>query len=366
MKQGKSAQIKKFKKQKNLQKFQESKKLSPFDYNEFAGFLRARFFLTKQHTYQPETFEVASFFLDDLIATMVQLNFTDFTSDKHVIVKMNEVMQAALVQSTDRDWRYFVTLMPVLYDIQSFLAKEASVNDRFSLSTTPFDPNFWRMIVRTVLAVNYFRYEGKDVKKVMEESNAIDDLQFKFLSQNEKDDDFALETIEDVYSGVKTMEPKLKIKDFKEGKEKLSADQLAEEEAFGKRMVETFQKTAIKDLVSDQEVRMLLAFHKGLAEQYNLTHREWSNAALASFAKDHLMDYWTPEWDSLDGLGGEVARYVKFLDEKKAVDTVRLAELQASGLDHYIDIKALNTLLEKLSVKDVEALLSSPKKEDEK
>ncbi|MBS9335432.1 metaphase chromosome protein 1 [Fructobacillus sp. M1-13] len=362
MKQGKSAQIKKFKKQKSLQKFQEKKKLSPFDYNEFAGFLRARFFLTKQHSYQKETFEVASFFLDDLIATMVQQNFSDFTSDKHVIVKMNEVMQATLVQSADRDWRYFITLMPVLYDIQSFLAKEASVSDRFSLQTTPFDPNFWRMIVRTVLAVNYFRFQGQDVAKVMSEGNAIDDLQFKFLNQNEQDDDFALATIEEVYKGLSVTEPKLSGKDVGPKADKLSAGAIEEEVAFGKRMVETFQKTAIKDVVSDQEVQMLLSFHKGLAEQYQVTHREWTNDLLTSFAKKHLMDYWQPKWDSLDGLGGEIARYVKFLDRKKAVDTVRIAELEGSGLDHFVDIQALNKLLGQLSDQRVEELLQEPKR----
>ncbi|MFC4760915.1 metaphase chromosome protein 1 [Fructobacillus durionis] len=362
MKQGKSAQIKKFKKQKSLQKFQQKTKLSPFDYNEFAGFLRARFFLTKQHSYQKATFEVASFFLDDLIATMVQQNFSDFTSDKHVIVKMNEVMQAALVQSSDRDWRYFILLMPVLYDIQAFLAKEASVSDRFSVQTTSFDPNFWRMIVRTVLAVNYFRFQGQDVAKVMSEGNAIDDLQFKFLSQDDKDDNFDLETIAEVYKGLKVTEPKLDGKDADPQPEKLSTEAIDEEVAFGKRMVETFQKTAIKDVVSEQEVQMLLAFHKGLAEKYNVTHREWTNDLLTTFAKKDLMDYWQPEWDSLDGLGGEIAQYIKFLDKKKAVDTIRIAALESCGLDHYVDIKAVNTLLAAMPMKEVEALLTDSKR----
>ncbi|CAK1238747.1 hypothetical protein [Fructobacillus fructosus] len=366
MKQGKSAQIKAFKKQKSLQKFQEKKKLSPFDYNEFAGFLRARFFLTKQHTYQKETFEVASFFLDDLIATMVQQNFSDFTSDKRVIVKLNEVMQATLVQSADRDWRYFILLMPVLYDIQSFLANEGQVSDRFSVQTTSFDPNFWRMIIRTVLAVNYFRFQGQDVAKVMSDSNAIDELQFKFLNQNDQDDDFDLKTIAEVYKGLKVTEPKLSGKVASPKGEKLSKEAIDEEIAFGERMVATFQKTAIKDLVSEQEVQMLLAFHKGLAEKYNVTHREWTNDLINTFAKEDLMNYWQPEWDSLDGLGGEVARYIKFLDKKKAVDTVRIAELEASGLDHYIDIKAVNTLLAQLNDAGVEKLLQEPKRSVEK
>ncbi|MBS9336291.1 metaphase chromosome protein 1 [Fructobacillus papyrifericola] len=366
MKQGKSAQIKKFKKQKSLQKFQEKTKLSPFDYNDFAGFLRARFFLTKQHSYQKETFEVASFFLDDLIATMVQQNFSDFTSDKPVIVKLNEVMQATLVQSADRDWRYFILLMPVLYDIQAFLAKEASVSDRFSVQTTSFDPNFWRMIIRTVLAVNYFRFQGQDVAKVMAAGNAIDDLQFKFLNQNEQDDDFDLKAIEEVYKGLAVTEPKLSGKVVEPKKEKLSAQAVADELAFGKRMVDTFQKTAIKDLVSEQEVQLLLAFHKGLAQKYQVTHREWTNDLLTTFAKEDLMDYWQPEWDSLDGLGGEIARYVKFLDQKKAIDTVRIAELEASGLDHYVDIRAVNKLLAQLKDDRLEALLEEPKREAEK
>lgn len=366
MKQGKSAQIKSFKKQKSLQKFHEKKKLSPFDYNDFAGFLRARFFLTKQHTYQKETFEVASFFLDDLIATMVQQNFSDFTSDKRVIVKLNEVMQAALVQSADHDWRYFIVLMPVLYDIQSFLAKEGQVSDRFAVQTTSFDPNFWRMIIRTVLAVNYFRFQGQDVAKVMSEGNAIDDLQFKFLSQNEQDDDFDLKTIEEVYKGLSVTEPTLSGKEVTAKGEKLSKEAIDEEVAFGKRMVETFQKTAIKDVVSEQEVQMLLAFHRGLAEKYNVTHREWTNDLIGTFARKDLMDYWQPEWDSLDGLGGEVARYVKFLDKRKAVDTVRLAELEGSGLDHYIDIKAVNKLLTQLTDDQVEMLLQEPKKKESK
>ncbi|MCK8617665.1 metaphase chromosome protein 1 [Fructobacillus sp. M158] len=364
MKQGKSAQIKKFKKQKSLQKFQQKAKLSPFDYNDFAGFLRARFFLTKQHSYQKETFEVASFFLDDLIATMVQQNFSDFTSDKHVIVKLNEVMQAALVQSSDRDWRYFIVLMPVLYDIQAFIAKEASVSDRFSVQTTAFDPNFWRMIIRTVLAVNYFRFQGQDVAKVMSEGNAIDDLQFKFLNQNAEDDDFDLATIEEVYKGLAVTQPVLSGKTVEPKEEKLSPEAIDDEVAFGKRMVETFQKTAIKDVVSEQEVQMLLAFHKGLAEKYQVTHREWTNDLLTTFAKNDLMAYWQPEWDSLDGLGGEIARYVKFLDQKKAVDTVRLAALESSGLDHFVDILAVNTLLAQLSMQRVEALLQEPKRSE--
>lgn len=342
-------------------KYKENKKLPPFDYNEFAGFLRARFFLTKRQAYQPEVFEVASFFLDDLIATMVQQNFSAFTSDERVIVNLNEAMQATLVQSTDRDWRYFILLMPVLYDIQAFLAKEGQVSPRYGVKTTKFDVNFWRMIIRTVLAVNYFRFQGQDVAKLMAESSAIDDLQFKFLSQNGDDDDFDLATIQEVYRGLTITMPELKAADAKPLVDKLSAEEIQDEVDFGQRMVETFEKTSTAGVVSKQEMAMLESLHRGLAEKFNASHRDWTANMLASFVKDDLFDYWQPEWDSLDGLGGEISRYVQFLSDKKAIDDGRKIQRGLEGLDHYLDIAAVNTLLGQLSVKAVEKLLQSEK-----
>ncbi|CAK1238928.1 metaphase chromosome protein 1 [Fructobacillus tropaeoli] len=357
MKQGKSAQIKAFKHQNTKHKFRENKKLAPFDYNEFAGFLRARFFLTKNNTYQPAVFEAASFFLDDLIATMVQQNFSAFTSDERVIVNLNEAMQATLVQSTDRDWRYFVLLTPVLYDIQAFLAKEGQVSPRYGVQTTKFDPNFWKMIMRTVMAVNYFRFQGQDVAKLMSESSAIDDLQFKFLKQNGDADDFDLETIQEVFRGLTVTLPDLKNADAKPLTPALTADQLEEEIAFGKRMVETFQKTSTAGVVSDQEMALLQALHQGLAEKFQADHHQWTASLIATFVKEDLFDYWQPVFDSLDGLGGEITRYLQFLASKKAVTDFKKMEAGLTGVDHYLDVAALNKLLGQLTIADVEELV---------
>ena len=192
MKQGKTAQIKKMKQVQRKQKLTSKNKLPEFNYNEFAGFLRARYYLTHNDKYNQETFEVASFFLDDVIAMMVNQNFTKFTSNERAVVKLNEVMQASLVNSDDKDWRYFVLLVPVLYDMQQFIVKEGSVNARYVAQTPKFDINFWRMIMRTVMAINFFKWQGKDVAEMMKTSQAVDELQFKFLSENEKDDDFNL------------------------------------------------------------------------------------------------------------------------------------------------------------------------------
>ena len=138
---------------------------------------------------------------------MVNHNFTSFTSNERAVVKLNEVMQAALVNSDDRDWRYFVMLVPVLSDMQQFLVKEGSVNERFVAQAPKFDINFWRMIMRTVMAINFFKWQGKDVAEMMKTSNAIDELQFKFLSESEDDDDFNLEIINETFRGLS---PKMK------------------------------------------------------------------------------------------------------------------------------------------------------------
>ncbi|GAO99734.1 hypothetical protein [Fructobacillus ficulneus] len=359
MKQGKAAQIKSLKHRNEQHKFRESKKLEPFDYNEFAGFLRARFFLTKRQAYDAKVFEVASFFLDDLIATMVQQNFSAFTSDERVIVNLNEAMQAALVQSNDRDWRYFVLLTPVLYDIQAFLAKEGQVSPRYGVKTTKFDPNFWKMIVRTVLAVNYFRFQGQDVAKLMSESSAIDDLQFKFLQENGDADDFDLATITEVYRGLAVKMPDLKDADAQPLDKELTEAEVAEEVAFGDRMVETFQKTSTAGVVSDQEMALLKAMHKVLAEKYHAGHRDWNASLIATFVKNDLFAEWAPVWDSLDGLGGEITRYLEFLASKKAVDNFKKIERGLVGVDHYLDVAALNNLLAQLSQADVEAVLAT-------
>ncbi len=86
---------------------------------------------------------------------MVNQNFTKFTSNERAVVKLNEVMQASLVNSDDKDWRYFVLLVPVLYDMQQFIVKEGSVNARYVAQAPKFDINFWRMIMRTVMAINF-------------------------------------------------------------------------------------------------------------------------------------------------------------------------------------------------------------------
>ncbi|WEV54160.1 metaphase chromosome protein 1 [Leuconostocaceae bacterium ESL0723] len=358
MKPGKSSQIKKIQNQnKRAQsKAPSNKKLAPFNYDEFVGFLRARFFLTHHDKYDQSTYEVASFFLDDLLATMVQQNFSKFTSDERAIVNLNEVMQAALVNSTDRDWRYFILLKPVLYDLQKFLAKEGQVNDRYGIQDASFDANFWAMIIRTVLALNYFRFQGKDVAELMKSSSAIDDLQFKFLKQEGDDDNFDLPVVAEVYRGLD-----IPLKPLTGAKAKPLAEQLSEtavqdEIDFAKRTLHQFQLASVKGVVTDNVVNMLMAFHQGLAEQYHATHRQWTAELLKTFASKDLLKYWQPEWDNLDGIGGEVESYLKFLKKQEALTDPDGIIKNLEGLDRYIDVSALNHCLETLDLDQVQQL----------
>ncbi|MGR8825419.1 metaphase chromosome protein 1 [Leuconostoc mesenteroides] len=357
MKQGKSAQIKKMRHIKSKQKFTSKSVLSEFNYNDFAGFLRARYYLTYNTKYSTETFEVASFFLDDVIATIVQQNFTKFTSNERATVNLNEVMQAALVNSDDRDWRYFVLLVPVLYDMQQFLVKESSVNKRFIAHAPKFDINFWRMIMRTVIAINFFKWQGKDVAEMMKTSNAIDELQFKFLSESEDDDDFNLEIINETFRGLSPkMKPLKNTDDVQKLQPSLSPDEMQTEIEFADKSLQKFQEASVKDVVSDNVINMLHAFHEGMAREFNATHKFWRANLLNAFAEKHLLDYWTPQWRDLDGIGGEVKSYLTFLSSKKAL--TGLGDLVAGTLDidRYIDVIAINSLLEKLDMKDIEKL----------
>ncbi|MGX7051609.1 metaphase chromosome protein 1 [Leuconostoc palmae] len=358
MKQGKSAQIKQIKNRKRKQKFNMQEKLPPFNYNDFAGFLRARFFLTHHNKYDEKTFEVASFFLDDLIAMMVNQSFSKFTSNEQAVVKMNEVMQATLVNSDDKDWRYFVLLVPVIYDIQQFIVKESSVNPRFITETSKFDINFWRMIMRTIMSINFFKWQNKDVSEMIKTSSAIDDLQFKFLLENEKDDDFNLKIIAETFKGL---QPKLKPLVEVEGNIgnadiNLTTDDINNELAYAELKLSQFKATSVKDVISENVLKMLFALHEGIAKEYNLTHREWTPIIINQFIMDHLLDYWTPEWHNLDGIGGEVKSYLLFLSEKNIISGFKSETNNIESIGRYIDVKAINYLLAQLTLDQVAEL----------
>ncbi|MBR2277086.1 metaphase chromosome protein 1 [Leuconostoc gasicomitatum] len=356
MKQGKTAQIKKMKQVQRKQKLISKNKLPEFNYNEFAGFLRARYYLTHNDKYNQETFEVASFFLDDVIAMMVNQNFTKFTSNERAVVKLNEVMQASLVNSDDKDWRYFVLLVPVLYDMQQFIVKEGSVNARYVAQAPKFDINFWRMIMRTVMAINFFKWQGKDVAEMMKTSQVIDDLQFKFLSENEKDDDFNLAIIAETFKAlavkIKPLKTENKILELNE----LSPSEIADELSYANKSLKQFKEASVKGVVSENVMNMLYAFHEGMAKEYNVTHTLWDADTLNSFAMSHLMSYWTPVWDSLDGIGGEVKSYLNFLSQKKAIQGLGKMVTDTSDIDRYIDVTALNKLLAQMSSERLENL----------
>ncbi|CAH1855959.1 metaphase chromosome protein 1 [Convivina intestini] len=356
MKQGKASQIKKIKHQRTKHRFTEKKKLSDFNFDEFVGFLRARYFLTRHDKFAPETYEVASFFLDDVLASMVQQNFSKFTSNERVIVNLNEVMQATLVNSADRDWRYFILLLPALYDLQKFLAQEGSVNDRFGVASANFDINFWRMIIRTVIALNYFRFQGKDVTELMNSSNAIDELQFKFLKVNGDDDDFDLNTIDEVFRGVTVKMAPLKLADAEALAPVLTADEVDSEIQYAEKRLPQFQESSIKGVVSENVLKMLSAYHLGLAQKYQAVHSQWTAPLIETFTTHDLMNYWTPQWDNLDGIGGEVSKYVTFLGKKKALTNSQDLVSKLDGLSHYIDVLALNTLLANLKLSQVQEL----------
>ncbi len=357
MKQGKSAQIKKMRHVQSKQKLTARKTIPAFNYDEFAGFLRARYFLTHRNKYAPEIFEVASFFLDDVIATMVQQHFTQFTSNERATINLNETMQAALVNSDDRDWRYFVLLVPVLFDMQQFLVKESQVNDRFVAQTTNFDVNFWRMIMRTVMAINFFKWQGKDVSEMMKTSNAIDTLQFKFLSENDDDDDFNMAVIVETFRGLEPKMKPLKVSEaFLKSNETLTAEGLQAEAAYAEKRLAQFKENSVKGVVSDNVINLLHAFHVGIAQEYHLTHEQWDANVLNDFVQQHLMAYWTPQWSDLDGIGGEVKSYLKFLSQKKAITGLGKIVSGIIDLDHYIDVAAINSLLRQLNGSDLEKL----------
>ncbi|TYC46442.1 metaphase chromosome protein 1 [Leuconostoc litchii] len=357
MKQGKSAQIKKMRHQKSKQKFTSKSTLPAFNYNDFAGFLRARYYLMYHNKYAPETFEVASFFLDDVIATIVQQHFTQFTSNERATVNLNEVMQAALVNSDDKDWRYFVLLVPVLYDMQQFIVKESTVNKRFIANAPKFDINFWRMIVRTVIAINFFKWQGRDVAEMMKTSNAIDELQFKFLSENEDDDDFNLEVINETFRGLSPKMKSLKNTDnVHKLQPELTALDIQAELDFAKKSLKQFQDDSVKDVVSDNVTDLLYAFHEGMAQEFNATHDLWQPDMLNVFAEKYLIDYWTPRWLDLDGIGGEIKSYLTFLSKKKSLTGLGKLVAGTVDIDRYIDVVAINFLLSKLSIDTVEKL----------
>lgn len=353
MKQGKSAQIKKIKHINQKQhKKQHEEKLPPFNYDEFAGFLRARYYLTHHDKYSRETFEVASFFLDDVIAMMVNQNFSAFTSNERATVNLSEVMQATLVNSDDKDWRYFVMLVPVLYDMQKFIIKESSVNPRFVAQAPKFDINFWRMIMRTVMAINFFKWQGKDVAEMMKTSQAIDTLQFKFLSENEADDDFNLAVIHETFKGLSPVLRSLKNAEFEESTISITDSVLETELAYAKIKLGQFKLASVKDVVSDNVTAMLYAFHEGMAKEYGLTHDSWSAEALKAFTVHHLLDYWRPEWQDLDGIGGELKSYLTFLSSKQAITGLKDKIDNLDYVDRYIDVSALNYLLADMSIDD--------------
>lgn len=356
MKQGQRAQVKKMRNLKKKQTYKQAGHVKPFDFNEWAGFLRARYYLMYHDKYDQKTFEVASFFFDDLLAMIVQQHFTQFTSNERAAVNLNEAMQATLVNSEDRDWRYFILLVPVLFDMQKLLVKESQVNTYFIASAPKFDINFWRMIVRTVLAVNFFKWQGKDVAEMMKTSNAIDELQYKFLSQNDEDDDFDLQTIGETFRGLAPVVATTD--DVKQDVEVmvLSQDLVDAELVYAQRRLEDFKAAAIKDVVSDNVLHLLYAYHEGMAKIYGRTHKTWDAESLKQFTKQELFDYWQPQWQDLDGIGGELRAYLKFLSQKKAINGLGKLLKGIEGLDHYIDVMAINTLLVQLTPKELETL----------
>lgn len=351
MKQGKSSQIKSIKHRQQQQKFLNKHKLPEFNYDEFAGFLRARYYLTHRQKYSRETFEVASFFLDDVIAMMVNHNFTSFTSNERAVVKLNEVMQAALVNSDDRDWRYFVMLVPVLYDMQQFIVKEGSVHARFVAQAPKFDINFWRMIMRTVMAINFFKWQDKDVAEIMKTSSAIDDLQFKFLRADDKDDHFNLPVIAETFRGLPAkLKPLKGIETVSALTPQLTESQIQDELAYADKRLSQFKAASVKDVVSDNVVNMLRGYHEGLSAEYQATHELWQPAMFNALAAGKLFDYWTPAWDNLDGIGGEIKSYLTFLSEKQDINGLGQFLAGTAAIDRYIDVAALNYLLGHLTV----------------
>ena len=356
MKQGKTAQIKKMKQVQRKQKLTSRNKLPEFNYNEFAGFLRARYYLTHNDKYAQETFEVASFFLDDVIAMMVNQHFTKFTSNERAVVNLNEVMQAALVNSDDKDWRYFVLLVPVLYDMQQFIVKEGNVNARYVAQASKFDINFWRMIMRTVMAINFFKWQGKDVAEMMKTSQAIDELQFEFLSENENDDDFHLAVIAETFKGLAVKIKPLKTRNNVPQLNELSSTEIADEILYANKSLNQFKEASINGVVSENVTGMLHAFHEGMAKEYNVTHALWDADTLNTFAMSHLMTYWMPVWDNLDGIGGDVKSYLNFLSQKKAIQGLGKIVTDTSDIDRYIDVTALNKLLAQMSSEKLEKL----------
>lgn len=357
MKQGKSAQIKKIKHTQQKNKLVSKDKLPDFDYNDFAGFLRARYYLTHNSKYSKETFEVASFFLDDVIAMMVNQQFTQFTSNERAVVKLDEVMQAALVNSDDKNWRYFILLVPVLYDMQQFLIKEGHVNARYVAQAPKFDINFWRMIMRTILAINFFKWQGKDVALMMKNSNAVDELQFKFLIENEQDDNFNIEVIAETFRGLEAKIKPLKTDGQTISFPVLTVSEIENELVHGEKYIRAFKSSSVKGVVSENVENMLRAFHEGMAKEYNATHDIWDAEILNTFAMTSLLKYWHPTWESLDGIGGEVKSYLTFLSQKKAVQKLSKILSGTSDIDRYIDVIALNQLLSQVDLKRLEKIL---------
>ncbi len=152
---------------------------------------------------------------------------------------------------------------------------------------------------------------------MMKTSQVIDDLQFKFLSENEKDDDFNLAIIAETFKAlavkIKPLKTENKILELNE----LSSSEIADELSYANKSLKQFKEASVKGVVSENVMNMLYAFHEGMAKEYNLTHTLWDADTLNSFAMSHLMSYWTPVWDSLDGIGGEVKSYLNFLSQKK-------------------------------------------------
>ncbi|MGO2138489.1 MAG: metaphase chromosome protein 1, partial [Leuconostoc mesenteroides] len=212
-------------------------------------------------------------------------------------------------------------------------------------------------IMRTVMAINFFKWQGKDVAEMMKTSNAIDELQFKFLSESEDDDDFNLEIINETFRGLSPkMKPLKNTDDVQKLQPSLSRDEMQTEIEFADKSLQKFQEASVKDVVSDNVINMLHAFHEGMAREFNATHNLWRANLLNAFAEKYLLDYWTPQWRDLDGIGGEVKSYLTFLSSKKAL--TGLGDLVAGTLDidRYIDVIAINSLLEKLDMKDIEKL----------
>jgi hypothetical protein len=343
MKPTQKAQLKKLRQQHRQKSGTTQSAIPEFKFNEFVGYLRGRFFLTHQDKYADQaTFEAASFLLDDALTTMVQQHFTKFTSGEQALVDVSKVVQATLVNSYDRDWRYFLLIQPALYDVMQFLVQEGHTHTRFRAHAPAFDVNFWRMITRIVLATNVLRWQGQDVTKRWEE---IEALQVTFAKVVDEEDLFDVDAIAQAFEGLTPQISQLPGEAGQALDSEFDEQVLAQELDFAQRHLTTFQAQALQDVVTDNITAMLRAFHEGMYREFLRTHDQWDAASLKTFATTKLFDYWTPQWDNVDGTGGELVSYLRYLADKKTVTQLPKLLAGIEGLARVIDVQALNQLL---------------------